>query len=147
MDVTLYIGPATAYKKFRFTDRSSWEALRSQILSAMNAGKGTIEIPEVHGTLAGAELSGSMTLHIDNDPSVDLALGVRQLDFGRLLGTAGLAVDGPRKSHYRERMESVTYWLLEELASRNLRATFYVVGELAEMCHDRSQRTRACLGA
>lgn len=54
--------------------------------------EGTIEIPEVHGTLAGAELSGSMTLRIDNDPSVDLALGVRQLEFGRLLGAAGLAV-------------------------------------------------------
>ena len=53
---------------------------------------GTIEIPKVHGTLAGAELSGSLTLHMDSDPSVDLALGVRQLEFGRLLGAAGLAV-------------------------------------------------------
>jgi hypothetical protein len=44
-DVTLYIGPATAYRKFRFTDRNAWEAVRSQILSAMNAGKGTIEFP------------------------------------------------------------------------------------------------------
>jgi hypothetical protein len=47
--------------------------------------EGTIEIPEVHGTLAGADLSGSMSLRdIDTDPSVDLALGVRQLEFGRL---------------------------------------------------------------
>ena len=44
-EVTLYIGPATVYKKFRFTDPNAWEAVRSQILSAMNAGKGTIEIP------------------------------------------------------------------------------------------------------
>ena len=44
-DVTLYIGPATAYKKFRFTETDAWEAVRSQILAAMNAGKGTIEIP------------------------------------------------------------------------------------------------------
>ncbi|HYI51173.1 MAG TPA: hypothetical protein VEX42_06340 [Microbacterium sp.] len=43
-DVTLCIGPATAYKKFRFADRNAWEAVRSQILSAMNAGKGTIEV-------------------------------------------------------------------------------------------------------
>jgi hypothetical protein len=54
--------------------------------------EGTIEIPEVHGTLAGAELSGSITLHMDNDSSVDLALGVRHLEFGRVLGAAGLAV-------------------------------------------------------
>ena len=66
--------------------------------------EGALDIPEVHGTLAGAELSGSMTLHMDNDPSVDLALGVRQLDFGRLLGAAGLAVPeslgvGPGGTH------------------------------------------------
>jgi len=53
---------------------------------------GTIEIPEVRGTLAGADLSGSITLRVDNDPTVDLALGVRRLEFGRLLGTAGLSV-------------------------------------------------------
>ena len=53
----------------------------------------TIEIREVHGTLAGADLSGSITLRdMDTDPSVDLALGLRQLEFGRLLGSAGLAV-------------------------------------------------------
>jgi hypothetical protein len=55
--------------------------------------EGAIEIPAIHGTLAGADLSGSMTLReLDSDPSVDLTLGVRQLDFGRLLGAAGLAV-------------------------------------------------------
>ena len=43
-DVTLYIGPVTAYKKFRFTDADVWEGVRSQIIDAMNAGKGTIEI-------------------------------------------------------------------------------------------------------
>jgi hypothetical protein len=55
-------------------------------------GERTIEIPEVHGTLAGAELSGSIVLHVDDDPSADLVLGVRQLEFGRVLGAAGLAV-------------------------------------------------------
>jgi hypothetical protein len=58
----------------------------------LQRAKGTIEIPEVHGTLAGAELSGSISLRVDNDPTVDLALGVRQLEFGRLLGAAGLSV-------------------------------------------------------
>jgi hypothetical protein len=54
---------------------------------------GTIEIPEVHGTLAGADLSGSVTLRdMDTDPNVDLALAVRQLEFGRLLDAAGLGV-------------------------------------------------------
>jgi hypothetical protein len=55
--------------------------------------EGTIEIPEVHATLAGAALSGSIALRdLDTDPMVDLALGVRHLDFAQLLGTSGLAV-------------------------------------------------------
>lgn len=54
---------------------------------------GTIEIPEIHATVAGAALSGSVALRdLDDDPVVDLALGVRQLDFAQLLGTSGLAV-------------------------------------------------------
>ncbi|HET9388711.1 MAG TPA: biosynthetic peptidoglycan transglycosylase [Steroidobacteraceae bacterium] len=54
---------------------------------------GTIEIPDVHATVAGAALSGSIALRdLDTDPVVDLALGVRQLDFAQLLGTSGLAV-------------------------------------------------------
>ena len=56
-------------------------------------GKGTTEIPEIKGTLAGADLSGSIKLRdTDTDPSIDVALGVQQLEFGRLLGAAGLAV-------------------------------------------------------
>jgi hypothetical protein len=58
----------------------------------LRRAENTIEIPDVHGTLAGAELSGSIALHMDDDPSVDLALGVRQLEFGRMLGAAGLAM-------------------------------------------------------
>ena len=54
---------------------------------------GTIAIPEVHATLAGATLSGSIALRdLDTDPKVDLALGARHLDFAQLLGTSGLAV-------------------------------------------------------
>jgi len=54
---------------------------------------GTIEIPEVHATLAGAALSGSITLRdLDTDPVVDLALGMQHLDFAQLLGASGLEV-------------------------------------------------------
>ncbi|MFK4834351.1 hypothetical protein ACI3KY_01325 [Microbacterium sp. ZW T2_14] len=44
-DVTLYIGPETAYRKFRFTDANEWESIRSQVAAAMDAGKGLIKIP------------------------------------------------------------------------------------------------------
>jgi hypothetical protein len=60
---------------------------------AWRRAEGTIEIPDVHATLAGATLSGSVALrHLDTDPIVDLALGARHLDFAQLLGTSGLAV-------------------------------------------------------
>src|SRR6185437_14052366 len=60
---------------------------------AWRRAEGTIEIPEVHATLAGAALLGSIALrNLDTDPIVDLALGVRHLDFAQLLGTSGLAV-------------------------------------------------------
>jgi hypothetical protein len=60
---------------------------------AWQRAEGTIEIPEVHATLAGADLSGSIALRdLDTDPIVDLALGVRHLEFAQLLGTSGLAV-------------------------------------------------------
>jgi hypothetical protein len=55
--------------------------------------EGAVEIPELNATVAGAEWSGSLVLNdIDTDPAVDLALGVRQLDFSQLLGSLGLAV-------------------------------------------------------
>src|ERR1700752_794168 len=54
---------------------------------------GTIEIPEIHATVAGAALSGSITMRdLDSDPVVDLALGMQHLDFAQLLGASGLAV-------------------------------------------------------
>ena len=54
---------------------------------------GVVEIPEVHGTLAGADLSGSIALRdLDTDPVVDLALGVQHLNFAQLLGASGLGV-------------------------------------------------------
>ena len=54
---------------------------------------GTIEIPEIHATVAGADLSGSIALRdLDTDPVIDLSLGVRRLDFAQLLSTSGLAV-------------------------------------------------------
>jgi hypothetical protein len=59
----------------------------------LRRAEGTIEIPEVRGLFLGAELSGSIALRdMNTDPSVDLALGVRRLEFGRLLGATGLAV-------------------------------------------------------
>jgi len=43
-DVTLYIGLAPYHAKYRFTDPAVWTSLRSQIITAMKAGNGLIEI-------------------------------------------------------------------------------------------------------
>jgi hypothetical protein len=60
---------------------------------AWRRAEGTIEIPEVHATLAGAAVLGSISLRsLDSDPTVDLALGVQHLDFAQLLAASGLAV-------------------------------------------------------
>jgi hypothetical protein len=54
---------------------------------------GAVEIPDVQATVAGAALSGSLTVRDpDTDPVVDLALGLQHLDFAQLLGASGLAV-------------------------------------------------------
>jgi transglycosylase-like protein len=53
----------------------------------------TIEVPEIHATVAGADLAGSVALHdLMTDPAVDLVLGVQRMDFAQLLSTSGLAV-------------------------------------------------------
>jgi hypothetical protein len=55
--------------------------------------EGAVEIPEFHATVAGADWTGSLALRdLDTDPAIDLALGVRRLDFAQLLGSLGLAV-------------------------------------------------------
>ncbi len=52
-----------------------------------------VDIPEVHATWAGADLSGSIALRdLDTDPAGDLALGVQHLDFVQLLDASGLGV-------------------------------------------------------
>jgi polysaccharide deacetylase family protein (PEP-CTERM system associated) len=51
----------------------------------------------------------------------------------RIEAASGLDVGGHGRAYYLDRMEIVTFWLLEQLAARGLRTTFYVVGELAAL--------------
>ena len=50
-DITLYIGLAPYHAKYRFTDAAVWDGVRSQILDAMNLGRGTIEIDRKRDTV------------------------------------------------------------------------------------------------
>jgi polysaccharide deacetylase family protein (PEP-CTERM system associated) len=49
----------------------------------------------------------------------------------RIEAAAGLAVDPALKAHYSERLVPSTQWLLDELNCRGIRATFFVVGQIA----------------
>jgi polysaccharide deacetylase family protein (PEP-CTERM system associated) len=45
---------------------------------------------------------------------------------------AGLTVAAELKSHYQERLDVMTRWLLDSLAAHEVRATFFVLGQAAQ---------------
>src|SRR5207302_10787303 len=49
----------------------------------------------------------------------------------RIEAASGLALDPALKAHYSERLEPSTRWLLDQLASLHIKATFFVVGQIA----------------
>lgn len=49
----------------------------------------------------------------------------------KIEAAAGLEVSPEQASYYAERMEATTNWILETLVERQIRATFFVVGEIA----------------
>ena len=50
----------------------------------------------------------------------------------RIEAAAGLAVGPALRAHYAERMDVATRWLLDELGRREIKATFFVVGDIAQ---------------
>src|SRR5437879_9171746 len=49
----------------------------------------------------------------------------------RIEAASNLAIGSELKAHYCDRLESSTRWLLDELAARDIRATFFIVGQIA----------------
>ena len=62
----------------------------------------------------------------------------------RIEAAAGLRVPSSLRSHYADRMASTTRWLLDRLGERGIRATFFVLGQVAE---DNPALVRAIHGA
>ena len=54
----------------------------------------------------------------------------------RIEAASNLSISAESQVYYRNRMEVSTHWLLDQLAARNAKATFYVVGELAHLSRD-----------
>jgi polysaccharide deacetylase family protein (PEP-CTERM system associated) len=50
----------------------------------------------------------------------------------RIEAAAGLEVAPALREHYRGRMARTTRWILDQLAARDIRATFFIVGQIAE---------------
>src|SRR6187200_280589 len=65
----------------------------------------------------------------DGDLQTVLSFDVEEHD--RIEAAAGLVVADDLKARYRERLEPTTRWLLELLDRRGLKATFFVVGQIA----------------
>lgn len=50
----------------------------------------------------------------------------------RIEAAAGLEISPELKAHYARRVGPVTRWILEKLGERDIKATFFIVGELAK---------------
>lgn len=62
--------------------------------------------------------------------SIILSFDIEEHD--RIEAARGLTINCQQKSHYRQRMDYATRWLLDQLAARAVPATFFVVGQIAE---------------
>jgi polysaccharide deacetylase family protein (PEP-CTERM system associated) len=49
----------------------------------------------------------------------------------RIEAAAGLAIDSSQAAHCALRMDLTTRWILEQLGSRGIKATFFIVGDIA----------------
>ncbi len=64
------------------------------------------------------------------DAPVILSFDVEEHD--RIEAAAGLVIDPALKEEYRARLDPSTRWLIDQLAEREIRATFFIVGQIAE---------------
>jgi polysaccharide deacetylase family protein (PEP-CTERM system associated) len=70
------------------------------------------------------------------EPSVPLVLSFDVEEHDRIEAAAGLTIDSELSRTYRDRMKQATEWILEFLAERQISATFFVVGRIAETNSD-----------
>lgn len=65
-----------------------------------------------------------------NSPRIVLSFDVEE--HYRIEAARGLTINPPQEAHYRQRLDYSTRWLLDQLAARQVQATFFVVGQIAE---------------
>jgi polysaccharide deacetylase family protein (PEP-CTERM system associated) len=95
------------------------------------ARRGTVMTsPSAPGALASPATAASEGTRTDDSLQVILSFDVEE--HHRIEAAAGLTISEGLKAHYRERLDITTRWLLEQLAERDIKATFFVVGEIAQ---------------
>jgi polysaccharide deacetylase family protein (PEP-CTERM system associated) len=87
------------------------------------AGRGQ-EAPA--GTLPATKDDGPVG---EDSPRIILSFDVEEHD--RIEAAVGLAVAPELKTHYRDRLDLSTRWLLDKLGRHETRATFFIVGKVA----------------
>jgi len=78
-------------------------------------------------------------------PSLDVIVSVDVEEHYRIEAAKGLLLAPHEEEYYRRRVVCVTQWLLDRLAQHNIRATFFIVGDLARR-EPRLVRTIAAQG-
>ncbi len=83
--------------------------------------------PETGPPCSEEEATKSADVGLDSIPFI-LSFDVEE--HNRIEAAVGLEVDSKLKGDYRERMTRMTEWILEKLADGNIRATFFIVGQI-----------------
>jgi polysaccharide deacetylase family protein (PEP-CTERM system associated) len=83
-----------------------------------------------HVAVATASWRVDSAERVEAPPTPQIILSFDVEEHFRIEAAAGLDLTASLKAHYRERLESSTQWLLEQMDWLNIRATFFVVGEL-----------------
>jgi len=65
-------------------------------------------------------------------PRTQIILSFDVEEHYRIEAAVGLDIDVDLKAHYARRMEGSTHWLLEQLGRKEIQATFFVVGQVAQ---------------
>ena len=98
--------------------------LQSDLFVRPGAGCARPEVDEVVAACGGG--AGAEALAT---PTIILSFDVEEHD--RIEAVAGLDIDPALKEHCRGRLEPPTRWLLEALDRHGIKATFFIVGQIA----------------
>src|SRR5262245_25881434 len=99
------------------------------ISSPLAGGPPALLAPRVEEELVGVAMPPPEGLSPEAAAQIILSFDVEEHD--RIEAAVGLEIDAALKAHYCERLDSSTRWLLDELGRQDIKATFFIVGQVA----------------